>query len=146
MRTDPGSGSGGDWTGQRAQGGVDSVRYEEFIERARRQAGLGSSSEAETVVRATLTALGEYLDEEPDLVSHLPEEIAECMRREPSGRIVSSSLDAFMEEVGKREGANTDEASSHARAVVDVLREAIGQDEVEDLRRRLPNELGPLFD
>ena len=51
-----------------------------------------------------------------------------------------------MEEVGKREGANTDEASSHVRAVVDVLREAIGQDEVEDLRRRLPNELGPLFD
>lgn len=120
--------------------------YEEFIDHVRRQAGLGSSSEAETAVRATLTTFGEYLVEEPDLVSRLPEEIAEHLRREPSGRIVSSSLDAFIEEVGKREGANADEASSHARAVVGVLREAIGQDEVEDLRRRLPSELGPLFD
>ncbi len=107
---------------------MDSVGYKEFIDRVRRQAGLGSSSEAETAVRATLTTLGEYLDEEPDLVSRLPEELAEHLRREPSGRIVSSSLDAFMEEVGKREGANTDEASSHVRAIVDVLRKAIGQD------------------
>jgi uncharacterized protein (DUF2267 family) len=122
------------------------VGYEEFIDRVRRQAGLGSSSEAETAVRATLTTLGEYLDGEPVLVSHLPEELAEHLRREPSGHIVSSSLDDFMEEVGKREGANTDEASAHAHAVVDVLREVVGPDETEDLRRRLPNGLDPLFD
>lgn len=122
--------------------------YEEFIDQVRRQAELGSSSETETAVRATLTTLGEYLDEdgEPDLTSRLPEELAERLRREPSGRIVSYSLDAFVEEVGKREGVNTDEASAHARAVMDVLREAIGQDGVEDLRRRLPSELAPLFD
>lgn len=122
--------------------------YEEFIDQVRRQAELGSSSETETAVRATLTTLGEYLDGdgEPNLTSHLPEELAEHLRREPSGRIVSSSLDTFVEEVGKREGANADEASAHARAVVDVLREAIGQDVVEDLRRRLPSELSPLFD
>ncbi len=122
--------------------------YEEFIDQVRRQAELGSSSETETAVRATLTTLGEYLDEdgEPDLTSRLPEELAEHLRREPSGRIVSYSLDAFVEEVGKREGVNTDEASAHARAVMDVLREAIGQDGVEDLRRRLPSELAPLFD
>lgn len=122
--------------------------YEEFIDQVRRQAELGSSSETETAVRATLTTLGEYLDGggEPDLTSRLPEELAEHLRREPSGRIVSSSLDAFVEEVGKREGVNTDEASAHARAVMDVLREAIGQDGVENLRRRLPSELAPLFD
>lgn len=122
--------------------------YEEFIDQVRRQAELGSSSETETAVRATLTTLGEYLDEdgEPDLTSRLPEELAKHLRREPSGRIVSYSLDAFVEEVGKREGVNTDEASAHARAVMDVLREAIGQDGVEDLRRRLPSELAPLFD
>jgi uncharacterized protein (DUF2267 family) len=51
-----------------------------------------------------------------------------------------------MKEVGKREGTNTDKASAHARAVVDVLREAVGQDGVEDLRERLPDELNPLFD
>lgn len=122
------------------------MNYEEFIDRVRRQAGLDSSSGAETAVRATLTTLGEHLDGEPGLVSRLPEELAEHLRREPPGRIVSSSLDAFMEEIGKREGANTDEVSAHAHAVVDVLREAVGQDGVEDLRWRLPDELNPLFD
>jgi len=122
------------------------VDYKEFIDRVRRQAGLDSSSGAETAVRATLTTLGEYLDGEPGLVSRLPEELTEHLRREPPGSIVSSSLDAFMEEVGKREGANTDEASAHARAVVDVLWEAVGQNGVEDLRQRLPDELNPLFD
>jgi uncharacterized protein (DUF2267 family) len=133
-------------TGERRQGRVNSVDYEEFVDRVRRQAGLASSSEAETAIRATLTTLGEYLDEEPDFVSRLPEELAEHLRREPSGRIVSSSLDTFMEEVGKREGANTDEASAHARAVVDALREAVGPDETEDLRRHLPEGLDPLVD
>ena len=120
--------------------------YKEFIDRVRRQAGLDSSSGAETAVRATLTTLGEYLDGEPGLVSRLPEELAEHLRREPPGRIVSSLLDAFMEEVGKREGANTDEASAHARTVVDVLWETVGQNGVEDRRGRLPDELNPLFD
>jgi uncharacterized protein (DUF2267 family) len=80
------------------------VDYEEFVDRVRRQAGLASSSEAETAVRATLTTLGEYLDEEPDLVSRLPEELAEHLRREPSGRIVSSSLGTFMERSASARG------------------------------------------
>lgn len=120
--------------------------YEEFVEQVRRQAGLGSSSEAETAVRATLTVLGEFLNGEPDLLSRLPEGLAEHLRREPSDPVVSFSLDAFMQEVGEREGSNTDEASAHARAVVLVLQDAVGQDEVRELRRRLPDELDPLFD
>lgn len=85
-------------------------------------------------------------DGEPSLVSRLPAQLAGHLRREPSGPIVSSSLDAFMEEVGEREGANTDAASAHARAVVLVLKDAGGPDEVQGLRRRLPDELDPLFD
>lgn len=126
MRLDPDPGSGGDWTGQRAQEGANSVSYEEVIDRARRQAGLGSSSEAETAPRRPSRRSGSIWTR--------------------SWISVSSSLDAFVEEIGKREGANADEASSHARIIVDVLREAIGQDEVKDLRRRLPSGLGPLFD
>ena len=113
-------------TGQRTQGRVNSVDYEEFVDRVRQQAGLASSSEAETAVRATLTTLGEHLDEEPDLVSRLPEELAEHLRREPSGRIVSSWLDTFMEEVGKREGANTDEASASPPGAISCLQDARG--------------------
>ncbi len=124
------------------------MQYEEFIDRVRQQARLGSFSEAETATRATLTTLGEYLvgGEGLDLASQLPQGLAEHLHREPPGRPMIYSFPDFLQEVGEREGANTDEASAHSRAVMSVLQEAVSQGEMEDVRRQFPSEFDPLFD
>lgn len=124
------------------------MQYEEFIDRVRQQAGLGSSSEAETVTRNTLTTLGEYLvgGEGLDLASQLPQGLAEHLRREPPNRPMVYSFPDFLQEVGEREETNTDEALAHARAVVSVLQEAVSKGEMEDVRRQFPSEFDPLFD
>jgi uncharacterized protein (DUF2267 family) len=124
------------------------VQYEEFIERVQQQAELGSFPEAEAATRATLTTLGEYLagGEGLDLASQLPQGLAEHLRRQPPDRAMFFSLNDFLQEVGEREGVNTDEASAHARAVMSVLREAVSEEEMEDVRRQFPSEFDPLFD
>lgn len=124
------------------------MQYEEFIDRVQQRAGLDSFSEAEETTQAVLTTLGEYLvgGEGPDLASQLPQGLAEHLRREPPDRAMVYSLPDFLQEVGEREGANTDEASARARAVVSVLQEAVSEGEMEDVRRQFPSEFDPLFD
>jgi uncharacterized protein (DUF2267 family) len=124
------------------------VQYEEFIDRVRQRAGLGSFSEAEEATRATLTTLGEYLvdGEGLDLASQLPQGLAEHLQREPPNRPMIYSFPDFLQEIGEREGVNTDEASDHTRAVVSVLQEAVSEGEMDDVRRQFPSEFDPLFD
>ena len=127
---------------------VERVQYEEFIDRVRQRAELGSFSESERAARATLTTLGEYLSggEGLDLAAQLPQGLAERLRRQPPDRAMLFSLNDFLQEVGEREGVNTDEASAHARAVVSVLQEAVSEGEMADVRRQFPSEFDTLFD
>ena len=123
------------------------MQYEEFIDRVRQRAGLGSSSEAETATQATLTTLGEYLvgGEGLDLAAQLPQGLAEHLRREPPDRPMIYSFPDFIQEIGEREGVNGDEARAHARTVVSVLQEAVSEGEMQDVRRQFPSEFDPLF-
>jgi uncharacterized protein (DUF2267 family) len=127
---------------------VERVQYEEFIDRVRQRAELGSFSESERAARATLTTLGEYLSggEGLDLAAQLPQGLAEHLRRQPPDRAMLFSLNDFLQEVGEREGVNTDEASAHVRAVVSVLQEAVSEGEMVDVRRQFPSEFDTLFD
>ncbi len=124
------------------------MQYEEFIDRVRQRAGFGSSSEAEEATRATLTTLGEYLVEGEglDLASQLPQGLAEHLRQQPPNRPMVYSFPDFLQQIGEHEGVNTDEASAHARAVVSVLREAVSEGEMDDIRRQFPSEFDTLFD
>ncbi len=81
-----------------------------------------------------------------DLASQLPQGLAEYLRREPPDRPMIYSFPDFLQEIGEREGVNTDEASAHARAVVSVLQEAVSEGEMDDVRRQFPSEFDPLFD
>ncbi len=125
------------------------MQYEEFVDRVRQLAELDSFSEAERATKATLTTLGDYLaagGEERELASELPEKLAEYLYRKPPDRAASPSLDDFLEEVGKREGVNSDDARAHAHTVVMVLEEAVSDKEMEDVRQQLTGEFDPLFD
>ena len=123
------------------------MQYQEFVERVQQRAQLGSFAEAETSVGATLTTLGEYLagDEGLDLASQLPQGLDQYLRRQPPDRAEFFSLNDFLQEVGEREGVNTDEARGHARAVLSVLQEAVSEGEMRDVRRQFPSEFDPLF-
>jgi len=123
------------------------VQYQEFIGRVQQQAGLRSFERAEAATRATLTALGEYLSggEGHDLAAQLPQGLAEHLHRQPPDRSFIFSLNDFLQRVGEEEGVEIGAAEAHARAVVDVLEEAVSGGEMQDVRRQFPSEFDPLF-
>lgn len=123
------------------------MQYEEFIERVQQRSALASFADAEEATRATLTVLGEYLTggEGPDLASQLPQGVAEVLHQQPPERSTIFSLNDFLERVGEEEGVGIEEAQDHARAVVDVLEEAVTEGQMQDVRRQFPSEFNPLF-
>lgn len=124
------------------------MQYDEFIGSVQQWAGLGSFAEAEKATQATLSTIGEYLVgyEGLDLASQLPQGVAEHLRREPPDRPMIYSLPDFLQEIGEREDINSDEARTHAKAVVSVLQEAVSEGQMEDVRRQFPSEFDPLFE
>ena len=123
------------------------MQYQEFVDRVRQRAGLASFAEAEAATQATLTTLGEYLTggEGLDLAAQLPQGLAELLRRQPPERSMIFSLNDFLQRVGEEEGVGIEEASSHTRAVMGVLEEAVTEGEMDDVRRQFPSEFYPLF-
>ena len=67
------------------------------------------------------------------------------MHRQPSDRSFIFSLNDFLQRVGEEEGVEIGAAEAHARAVVDVLEEAVSGGEMQDVRRQFPSEFDPLF-
>ena len=124
------------------------MQYQEFIERVQRRAELSSFGAAEEATQATLATLGEYLTggEGLDLASQLPQGLAEPLRQQPPERSKIFSLNDFVQLVGEKEGVGFEEASVHARAVMNVLGEAVTKGEMDDVRRQFPSEFDPLFE
>ncbi len=124
------------------------MQYEEFVERVRQRAELTSFERAEAASRAIIAMLGKYLTGDGgrlDLASQLPQGLAEHLEwQSPMGDRISSYND-FLQRVGESEGVRFEEAEAHARAVMDVLREVIGEGDMEKVRRQFPGEFAPLF-
>jgi uncharacterized protein (DUF2267 family) len=124
------------------------VQYEEFVERVRHRAGLNSYAQAETATRSTIAMLGKYLTgggERLDVASQLPQGLDEHLRRQPPKGSNISSFDDFLQRLGESEGVSYEEAEAHARAVMGVLRETIGEGDMEKVRRQFPGEFASLF-
>ena len=124
------------------------MKHDEFIGQVQHRARLGSRGEAERATRATLETLAERLagGEAKDLASQLPQEIGEHLRREWSGVGERFSLDEFFRRVSLREGVDLPDAIFHARAVIEVVSEAVSKDEMDDVRAQLPAEFDRLFE
>ncbi|MFL5839263.1 MAG: DUF2267 domain-containing protein [Thermoleophilaceae bacterium] len=120
------------------------MTYDEFIEAVADELNL-ATEEAEAVVDATLETLAERISggEVEDLMSELPEELRPPLERgneESHGAARKMSLEEFVHEVAEREGATPDDAQKHARAVFKALRQAVDEDEFEDVVAQLPDE------
>jgi uncharacterized protein (DUF2267 family) len=124
------------------------MKHDEFVGQVKHRARLSSRGEAERATRATLETLAERLagGEAKNLAAQLPQEIGEHLRREWSGVGERFDLAEFFRRVSLREGVDLPAAVFHARAVIEVLSEAVSRGEIDDVRAQLPAEFDRLFE
>lgn len=124
--------------------------YSEFLGELQHRLELDSQQAAVTVTRATLETLGDRLDpgEAGDLAAQLPQEIGRYL--EHSEEAEGFDWDEFVQRVMDREGLGPDDEADavfHARTVVALVEEAVGEGEFADVRAQLPDdEFDDLFE
>ncbi len=123
------------------------MKAQEFTKLVMHRASIGSRTEAENAVRATLETLSEHMTEEAanNFSAQLPSELATYMQQPFSGVAERFSLDEFFQRVSQREGIGIEDATHHARVVAAVLAEAVTVGDLEHLRAQLPADLAKLF-
>jgi len=122
------------------------MKFDEFTGKVQNKAKLATTDEALAAIRATLETLAERTagDEAGNLAAQLPEEIGRFLRGKHS--VQRFSLADFFDRVTEKEGVDKPVAVHHARAVIDVLQDAVSTGEIGDLRSQLPDEWDPLFE
>ena len=126
-----------------------SVSYDELVQRVMNGSGL-DRERARRALHAVLEALAIRVTagQAEDLEQLLPAEVRpahERGRTRGRGRAVPMSLDAFLDTIAELEGTSKAEAAEHARAVLRVLREAVGEKEWQDTTAQLPDEYRTLW-
>lgn len=124
--------------------------YDEFVGQVQYRARLPSGGEAMRAIRATLETLADRLSggEADDLAAQLPREIGEYLRREALGDLYQGErfgLNDFYQRVAEREKIPFLDAAFHARAVIEVVQQAVSPGEMDDVRAQLPKEYATLF-
>jgi uncharacterized protein (DUF2267 family) len=123
------------------------MQTDEFLGQVQNKAHLATLGEAMRATRATLETLAERLgpDETRHLAAQLPHEIQLFLS--DSGLPVPErfSSDEFLLRVCAREGIDLPLSTHHARAVIDVLTEAVSPGEIVDVLDRLPDDYRRLF-
>jgi uncharacterized protein (DUF2267 family) len=124
------------------------MQYEEFVGQVQSRARLATQGETARAICATFETLGERTGdgERLHLAAQLPPGIGDYLRL--AKRQERFDLQTFFDRVAEREGAGVDtpQAAHHARAVIEVLGEALSPGQLQQLRSVLPNEYAPLFD
>jgi len=124
------------------------MKYKEFMGQVQHRLELAELGEAVRATRATLTTLGERIQEGEanDLASPLPMEVDHYLRSAESGE--RFSYEEFVDRVVEREGGSVDrpEAAYHGQAIVGLLGEIVPGGEMEQVRAQLPADFDPLFE
>jgi uncharacterized protein (DUF2267 family) len=122
------------------------MKANEFIKQVKIRAGLNSREEAIDATQATLSVLGERLfgGERDDLAAQLPPELQSFLMEGKAGE--KFDVHEFFVRISEEEDCAVDEAAEHARAVLEVLCEAVSQGEIEDIKAQLPKDFAELFE
>jgi uncharacterized protein (DUF2267 family) len=123
---------------------VGVVRADHFLKKVADRTGLDEEG-ARRATEAVLETLAERIagGEVEDLMARLPVELHEPLRRgmaHSGGNATRMSLDEFLSRIATREGVDEIQARVHARAELETLREAVGDDEFRDVIVELPQE------
>ena len=123
------------------------MQSHEFLGQVQYKAHLATLGEAMRATRATLETLAERLgpDESRHLAAQLPHEIQLFLSDTGMPMPERFSPDEFLLRVCAREGLGLPESTQHARAVIDVLTEAVAPRETGDVLARLPDDYRGLF-
>lgn len=121
------------------------MRYDQIVGQVQNRARLASEGEAVRAIQATLETLGErlYGGEAHNLASQLPRELGQFLEEPAINE--SFDLDEFFRRVSLREGVDLPQSVFHARAVIQVLREAVSPGALDKLLDQLPEEYDRLF-
>lgn len=121
------------------------MQLSEFLGRVQQQAGCDSREQALAAAQATLSTLSERLtgNEPRHLGAQLPEPLSQYLDQEGQGRRFSAN--EFCHLVAEREGVADDAAKEHARAVLQTLKEAVSEGEMNDVLDQLPQDYEQLF-
>jgi uncharacterized protein (DUF2267 family) len=122
------------------------MQAQDFLGRVQNKAHLPTLDAAVQATRATLETLAERLgpNEARQLGIKLPREIQEyLLTGAPATERFSS--DEFLGRVSAREGVDLGESTRHARAVIEVLSQAVSPVEMVDVLDRLPADYARLF-
>lgn len=124
------------------------VSADELIGRVAERSGL-DPSRARRALDAVLEVLAYRITagQVEDLERRLPGAFQPALERGKAERRAARplSLETFLALVADREGVDRGQAAEHVRAVLDVLREVIGEDEFHDTTAQLPGEYGVLL-
>ena len=123
------------------------MQTEEFLGQVQNRAHLATLGEAMRATRATLETLAERLgpDETRHLAAHLPREIQIFLSDTGLPIPERFSSDEFLLRVCAREGIDLPLSTNHARAVIEVLTQAVSPGETIDALERLPDDYRRLF-
>ncbi|WP_224332182.1 DUF2267 domain-containing protein [Haloprofundus halobius] len=125
------------------------MNFDEFTGQVQNRLELPDTGESVRAIRATLTTLGERLQEgeAQDLAGPLPMEIDRYLLDADSGQ--RFAFDEFVDRVAEREGStdpiDRSDATYHAQAIVALVNDVVPPGEMEDVRAQLPEEYGKLF-
>ena len=123
------------------------MQTQEFLGQVQDKAGLATLGDAMRATRATLETLAERLgpDETRHLAAQLPHEIQLFLADAGMAMPERFSSNEFLLRVCAREGIDLPESTHHARAVIDVLTEAVAPGDIDGVLERLPDDYRPLF-
>jgi uncharacterized protein (DUF2267 family) len=123
------------------------MQPQEFFGRVQNKAHLPTVGDAMQATRATLETLAERLgrDEASQLGAQLPREIRDYLVMGVPVPPRCFTSDEFLLRVGVREGVDLPASMHHARAVLDVLTQAVSAGELADVLDRLPDDYQRLF-
>jgi uncharacterized protein (DUF2267 family) len=117
------------------------MQFGEFIDRVQERTGLSSRDDVEAVIKAVLETLGERLDRKVrnGVEAQLPNELKESLlvRAQAIGQY---NVEEFFNRVGARADLTYQDATERTRQVLSILREAISDGEIQDIRESLPGE------
>lgn len=126
------------------------MKYDEFLTRVQQRGGPDDREHADAAAKLILAALGQRLvgNEPHDLASQLPAELQDPLLRPTGEAETGDDLDDFLRRIADREGrdCDTEQALTHARAVLGTIAGFVSAGEVNDLRSQLPSGYAPLFE
>lgn len=120
----------------------------DIIEAVFRSNDFGSREQAEAVTRTTLRNLGRCLSvgEARDLATPLPSGLSEELVDVERTRAKPFAYEEFLDRVAEEADVSEQIVEQQVQAVVAVLKERVGEEELENAQAQLPPNYGRIFD